>query len=82
MFSDALQCIITDNGIGRVKAQKIDKRQGSVHQSFALSAIAKRLDIFKQQYDTTIGYVIEDLYEDAEATGTKVTLTMPFKKRF
>lgn len=82
VFSDVLQCIITDNGIGRVKAQKIDKRQGSVHQSFALSAIAKRLDIFKLQYNTTIGYVIEDLYENAEAIGTKVTLTMPFKKRF
>ena len=77
-----IQCVITDNGIGRNKAEEIRNRQGNHHESFALQAIEKRLEIFKKQYSKNIGYVIEDLYENEIATGTKVILTMPFKKRF
>lgn len=80
-ISEQLQCIIIDNGIGRVEAQKIVNRQGNVHESFALNAIRKRLDIFKKQYNN-VGYVIEDLYEKKCAIGTKVIINMPFKKRF
>ena len=79
---DALQCSITDNGIGRAKAREIGNRQGNHHESFALSAIEKRLEIFKKQYDQNIGYSIDDLYENNVAIGTRVMVTMPFKKRF
>ena len=79
---DALQCSITDNGIGRAKAREIGKRQGNHHESFALGAIEKRLEIFKKQYNQNIGYSIDDLYENNVAIGTKVMVTMPFKKRF
>lgn len=83
MFVDnMLQCIITDNGIGRTKASEIANRQGNHHESFALGAIEKRLQIFKKQYNNDIGYVIEDLYDNDIAKGTKVTVTMPFNKRF
>lgn len=77
-----LQCIITDNGIGRVKAKEIGERQGNHHESFALGAIEKRLEIFKKQYNQNIGYSIEDLYLDGAASGTKVVVIMPFKNRF
>ena len=77
-----LQCTITDNGVGRKKADEIGNRQGNHHESFALRAIKKRLEIFKKQYSENIGYIIEDLYENEVAIGTKVILTMPFKKRF
>jgi hypothetical protein len=79
---NSMQCIITDNGIGRKKAEEISNRQGNHHQSFALRAIEKRLEIFKKQHSDKIGYVIEDLYENGIATGTKVILTMPFRERF
>ncbi len=81
-IDDTLQCVITDNGIGRKKAQEIAKRQGNRHESFALNAIEKRLKIFKKQYNENIGYVIEDLYKNETTIGTKVILTMPFRKRF
>ena len=77
-----LQCTIRDNGVGRKKADEIRNRQGNHHESFALRAIKKRLEIFKKQYSENIGYEIEDLYENEIAKGTKVTLMMPFKKRF
>ncbi len=77
-----LQCIITDNGIGRIKAKEIGERQGNHHESFALGAIEKRLEIFKKQYNQNIGYSIEDLYLNGAAAGTKVVVIMPFKNRF
>jgi len=79
---NTLRCVITDNGIGRKKAAEIASRQGNHHESFALSAIEKRMEIFKKQYNQNIGYGVEDLYENEIATGTKVVLTMPFKKIF
>jgi len=79
---NSLRCVITDNGIGRKKAAEIASRQGNHHVSFALSAIEKRMQIFKKQYNQNIGYRIEDLYKNEKATGTKVVLTMPFKKIF
>ncbi|WP_435263064.1 histidine kinase [Tenacibaculum sp. nBUS_03] len=81
-IDNILQCTIIDNGIGRVKAKKIGDRQGNHHESFALSAIEKRLKIFKKQFNEHIGYIIEDLYENDIAMGTKVIVTMPFKKQY
>ena len=80
--NNVLECTIIDNGVGRVKAKEIGNRQGNHHESFALGAIEKRLEIFKKQYDQDIGYKIEDLYKNKTATGTKVTISMPFIKRF
>jgi|GEM_PF-1048679 len=77
-----LQCVIVDNGIGRCKASEISNRQGNHHESFALGAIEKRLEIFKKQYNEHIGYSISDLYENGIAKGTKVIVTMPFKRKF
>ncbi|OUS02838.1 hypothetical protein A9Q86_01960 [Flavobacteriales bacterium 33_180_T64] len=81
-INNVLQCVITDNGIGRKEAAKISSRQGNHHDSFALGAIEKRLEIFRKQYNEHIGYVIKDLYENQTAKGTKIIIKMPFKKRF
>ncbi|MFD2562307.1 sensor histidine kinase [Aquimarina rubra] len=78
---DYLHCVIIDNGVGRKRAEAIRKRQGNHHESFALSAINKRLTILNKRFDQNIGYVIEDLNDEhGGAIGTKVILTMPNKK--
>ncbi|QCX38963.1 hypothetical protein FF125_11140 [Aureibaculum algae] len=77
-----LQCTITDNGIGRKKAEEIANRQGNLHESFALQAIEKRLEIFKKQFNQNIGFTIKDSYTNETVKGTTVVLTMPFKKQF
>lgn len=79
---ECLKCIIIDNGIGRKKANEIATRQKNKNESFALTAIKKRLDIFKKQYNNDIGYIIEDLYSNEKATGTKIILTLPFHYEF
>jgi len=81
-LNNILQCVIVDNGVGRNKATEIANRQGHHHESFALGAIEKRLEIFKKQYGSNIGYTIKDLYKNETAKGTEVTITMPFNKRF
>ncbi|QKX06944.1 histidine kinase [Aquimarina sp. TRL1] len=79
-----LKCFITDNGVGRTKAKKIQKRQGAkTYTSFALEAIKKRLHLLQDQYGDTIGYTIIDLYDDKQqAIGTKVEVILPFNPIF
>ncbi|MBG6129075.1 sensor histidine kinase YesM [Aquimarina sp. EL_43] len=81
-FTDHLLCTITDNGIGRKEAKKIQERQGGRHESFALEAIKQRLEILKEQYGTAVGYHVQDLYDNKLATGTKVEIRMPYKKKY
>lgn len=77
-LDDLLICEIKDNGIGRKRAKAIQERQGRISNSFAISAIQKRLDILNQKGKTKIGLEIEDLYENEQAKGTKVRLKMPY----
>ncbi|EZH74247.1 hypothetical protein ATO12_15385 [Aquimarina atlantica] len=81
-FTDDLLCKVTDNGIGRKEAKKIQDRQGGRHESFALEAIQQRLEILKEQYGTAVGYQVFDLYDNGYATGTKVEIRMPFQKKY
>lgn len=81
-FTDHLLCTVTDNGIGRKEAKKIQKRQGSYHESFALEAIKQRLDILQEQYGTDVGYQVIDLYENGTSKGTKVEIRMPYQKEY
>jgi hypothetical protein len=76
--TDEIKCTIIDNGIGREKAKEIYKRQGKIHQSFALESIKKRLHILAEQYDENIGYTITDLYNGSSPCGTKIVITLPF----
>ena len=57
-------------------------RQGNHHQSFALQAIEKRLEVFYKKYNKNVGYKITDLYENENPIGTKVVLTIPYNARF
>ena len=81
-FTDHLLCTITDNGIGRKGAKKIQERQGNSHESFALEAIQQRLEILKEQYGAEVGYEVFDLYEDQTPVGTKVEIKMPYQKQY
>jgi sensor histidine kinase YesM len=74
-----LVCTIIDNGIGRKAAQKIQERQGNKHESFALEAIKKRLNILSRSYGKEIGFEVFDL---ENPTGTKIKLFIPFKNKY
>jgi len=82
-LTDQLKCIIIDNGVGRKRGKEIQTRQVSKHESFALGAIQKRLDILNQKLGEEIGkYTILDLYEGEEPIGTQVEVIIPHRPQF
>ena len=81
-MSNSVQCIIVDNGVGRDKSNTINARQKYRHKSFSLNAIEERLYILGEQNNQTFEYLVEDLYENEVAVGTKVIVNFPFKNRY
>ncbi len=81
-LSEALICTITDNGIGREEAKSIQERQYSNHESFASSAIKKRLEILEMRYGGKFDVKYNDLHENGTPTGTQVVLKIPFLERY
>lgn len=79
---EALICTIEDNGIGRQRATEIRERQRGEHESFSGKAIRTRFDILSDVHKGEFGYVLEDLMVDGEATGTRITLQIPVRRRF
>ncbi len=71
----ALIIVITDNGIGREKAQTINQHNPQKHTSFATKNIQKRLDVINQNQAFQLSIQIIDLHNPTnEPTGTKVVL--------
>ncbi len=73
-----LECSVTDNGIGRIKADELNKNsKETYHKSTALLVTQERLALLK--YDTSIKSLeIIDLYDEYKnATGTKVIVRIP-----
>lgn len=74
--NDFIKCIIVDNGIGRTASTKMYQKRE--HKSFSTNAIKKRFSILQEYYQINISFKYEDLYENNKATGTKVTIKIPF----
>ncbi|OSZ78634.1 hypothetical protein CAP35_10405 [Chitinophagaceae bacterium IBVUCB1] len=72
-----LVCTITDNGIGRKKAGEINERRAKTHNSFAVQATQKRIDLLNKYYHGKIKLQIIDLGTDEQAAGTMVVLHLP-----
>jgi tetratricopeptide (TPR) repeat protein len=80
ILGEQLVCEIIDNGVGRDKSSQIKKNQHTVHESFSTGAIKKRMEILSKQYNMDVRFNYEDLYENNEASGTKVTIHIPFER--
>lgn len=81
-LKETLQCVITDNGIGRKAAQEIQARRKNKHRSFAVGATKARFEMLQAQTQQSVGFEIEDLLDERnKACGTRVTLRIPINKR-
>jgi hypothetical protein len=70
--------MITDNGIGRYRAQEIKERQQEHHHSFATQAAEKRMALLNQYHHKRYSIEIEDLQgAQAEVLGTRVKVIIP-----
>lgn len=74
---DYLQITIDDDGIGRILSQQLNSQRRK-HESFAISAIEKRINLLNQSLTRKIEIVIIDKVDDANnPTGTRVTISIP-----
>lgn len=79
--SNVLYVEIDDNGIGRKKSSEINSNRPGYHQSFAHSAIEKRLEILNHSGKYPIGVsIIDKENERQQSTGTLVKINIPVTK--
>ena len=76
--NNLLECSVTDNGIGRVKAEELNKvSKETYHKSTALLVTQERLDLLKEDENVRSLEII-DLYDTTgSAIGTKVIVRIP-----
>lgn len=81
-LTDALTCIIEDNGVGREASKQINLRKNKQFESFSTAAIRKRFEILSHLESGNLGYEFVDLEKDGAAIGTKVILRIPVKHSY
>jgi len=80
MQDNVLNCIITDNGIGREIAGEMKSKTAEKEKSMGLKITTERLALLNREKGLHTFYEIEDLKdENGEAAGTKVILNISFK---
>jgi ligand-binding sensor domain-containing protein len=65
---------INDNGIGRKASGELNAVNREEHQSFATSAMEKRIELLNHGRKELVGVEISDKFEGEEAVGTTVTI--------
>ncbi|MBO9566255.1 MAG: tetratricopeptide repeat protein [Niastella sp.] len=72
-----LMACITDNGIGREKSMELKSSNAAQHNSFGMKLIEERISLINHLYNSQMKIEVEDLYNGAQASGTRVTVTIP-----
>jgi hypothetical protein len=76
--NNLLECSVTDNGIGRTKAEELNKlSKETYHKSTALLVTQERLDLLKDDKNIQSLEIIDLYDEQSNATGTKVIVRIP-----
>lgn len=79
IINQNLHIEIIDNGIGLAAAKKMKESRNLGHQSFALSANQKRVQLLNKTRENKIIVSIEEIIENETSKGTKVTILIPIK---
>jgi tetratricopeptide (TPR) repeat protein len=75
-----LNCIITDNGLGREQAAKLKSKSAEKNKSMGMQITVERLALLNQLSGENTFFDIEDLLdENGSTSGTKVVLKMQYK---
>ncbi len=79
IINEYWQFVIDDNGVGRAKAEKINKSFKN-HKSFATNAIGSRISLINKVSSSKIEIMVEDKFSNTnEPLGTKITILIPVK---
>jgi LytS/YehU family sensor histidine kinase len=74
---NCIECIIEDNGVGRVLAEERKSSEMKARKSRGIEIIIEKLKIFNSLNQSNYSVVIEDLFPEKKETGTKVTIEIP-----
>jgi LytS/YehU family sensor histidine kinase len=78
-----IQCEVEDDGVGRKKAWEMESGKRSGHKSLATDIIRDRIQNLNKKLKQKIQLeIIDKISENAEATGTKVLLDLPYRSAF
>ncbi|GGG34760.1 tetratricopeptide repeat-containing sensor histidine kinase [Bizionia arctica] len=77
--SDYVTISITDNGIGRAVSEEIKERKKLKRKSVGIKITKARLANFSKSSNNDYKLEIEDLFENGQASGTKVIVSIPIK---
>lgn len=73
-----LQITVEDNGVGRAKADEIQRMRAGRHKSFASQATQKRLELLMHEHQDRLTVTYTDkTHPDGSAAGTLVRLLIP-----
>ena len=72
-------CKIEDNGVGRIKAQKLKDTNNNAHLGFATDANLERIELLNKGKERKITVIIEDKNDQDKASGTSVFINFPFE---
>jgi tetratricopeptide (TPR) repeat protein len=72
-----LVCTVTDDGIGLSESKLLKENSVTAHKSMALEITKKRLEIMESTTSKSAQIDIEELGNNNQKTGTKVTLRLP-----
>jgi len=81
MQDNILNCTITDNGVGREKAEELNSKTAEKEKSMGLKITTERLALLNREKGLQTYYETEDLKdENGNAAGTKVIVKISFKE--
>ena len=81
MENNILQCVITDDGIGRAKAAELKSKSSEKEKSLGLQITTQRLALLNQNKNVQTFYTIDDILdENKNIAGTKVILKISHKE--
>lgn len=70
-----LECIIEDNGIGRLKSKELSKNKKGVYQSKGMQLLEDRVNLLKEtNWETNL--IVEDAYPEKKECGTRVIFSV------
>ncbi|MEO8934983.1 MAG: tetratricopeptide repeat protein [Xanthomarina sp.] len=77
--SDYVTIAIIDNGVGRSVSEKIKENKKLKRKSVGIKITKARLENFSKGFINDYKMEIEDLFENGQASGTKVTMYIPIR---
>jgi hypothetical protein len=77
---DELRVVISDNGVGRAEAARIESRNNIRHKSHGMKITAERLAVVNEVYKVNAAVTVTDCPDAASGlAGTKVLLTIQYR---